>query len=225
MGEDSAPPERAPLGRLPSGRHGLPRNLVSTNHRERLIAACAQTVPERGYGCTTVADIIKAAAVSRRTFYEYFDGKEACFLATYDLVISHLRERMTAAFEAEAEWPASVRAALAAMLGFFAEEPALARICLVEPLAAGPPIAEHHRQTIESFTPFLEAGREPGRPGDPPPDTEAAVVAGMAMLITGRVVAGEADRLQELLPGLLETALAPFLGAAEAERIGRQSPR
>jgi AcrR family transcriptional regulator len=219
---DSVPQERASLGRLPAGRHGLPRDFVAANHRDRLIAACIQTVSGRGYGETTVADVIKAAAVSRRTFYEYFDSKEACFLAAYDLVVAHVRKLVVDAFEAETEWPEAVRAGLAALLTFLVEEPELARFGLVEPLAAGPPIADHHRQTIQSFTPLLAAGRDSNRSGDLPQDTEAAVIAGTAMLITRRIVAGQTEQLEELLPSLVETALAPFLGAAEAERISRQ---
>ncbi len=216
---DQLPPQ---LARLPPGRHGLPREFVAANHRDRLVAACVQETTERGYPDTTVAHIIKAAAVSRRTFYEYFDSKEACFLATYDLIVTHIRGRMEAALEAEAEWPQGMRAVLSFLLRFFTEEPRLARLCLVEPLAAGPPITEHHRETIESFTPLLAAGRDPSRPNDPPPDTEAAVIAGIVTLITRRLLAGEADRLEDLLPDLLEIGLAPFLGAAEAERVSRQ---
>jgi AcrR family transcriptional regulator len=199
----------------------LPRDFVATNHRERLIAACAQVVPERGYGDTTVADIIKAAAVSRRTFYEHFGDKESCFLATYDLVVDHLRTQVAAAFAAESEWPLRVRSALAAVLGFLAEEPLLARLVMVEPLAAGRPIADHHRAQLAGFAPLLRAGRAAGGDEQPPADTEEAVIAGMVGLITMRIVAGDAERLEDLLPELVEVALTPFLGAAEAGRVAR----
>jgi len=116
-----------------------------------------------------------------------------------------------------------VRAGLGAMLAFFAEQPGLARLCMVEPLAAGPPVADHHRLAVASFAPLLEAGRSPARPGDPPAGTEEAVIAGIASLITRRIVAGQAEQLEELLPDLVETALTPFLGAAEAERVSRQA--
>jgi AcrR family transcriptional regulator len=210
-----------PLGRLPPGRHGLPRDFVAANHRERLIVAGTQEIVERGYAETTVANIIKAAAVSRRTFYEHFDSKEACFLAVYDLVIAHMRARVVAAFEGEDEWPLAVRAGLAAFLRFFAEEPQLARICLVEPLAAGRSVADRHRAVIASFVPLLQPGRGSGGSGEPPPQTEGAVVAGIAALVTMRVVAGQTDRLEALLPDVVEAALAPFVGSDEADRVAR----
>ena len=83
MAPDQAeyPPE---LSRLPPGRHGLPRDFVVHNQRERLIAGLAEAVAEKGYGGTTIADITRHAAVSRRTFYEHFDGKDECFVAAFD---------------------------------------------------------------------------------------------------------------------------------------------
>ena len=70
--------------RLPSGRHGLTRDVVVASQRTRLVDAMAQIVAEKGYPATTVADVVERAGVSRRTFYEQFADKEACFLAAYD---------------------------------------------------------------------------------------------------------------------------------------------
>jgi len=62
---------------LPPGRHGLPREFVHSNQRHRLLLGAALAIAERGYNATTVANITKAASVSRRTFYEHFDDKWA----------------------------------------------------------------------------------------------------------------------------------------------------
>lgn len=214
--DESLPPQ---LARLPPGRHGLPRDFVAANHRDRLIAACSQQVQEHGYGDTTVATIIKAAAVSRRTFYEHFDSKEACFIATYDLLMEHIRERVFAAFEAEEEWPLGVRAGLGELLGFLAAEPGLARLAMVEPLAAGPPVSEHHRREVARFAQLLAPG---GPSTEQAGETEEAIVAGLASVITRRIVLGQAERLPELLPDLAATALTPFVGSEEAEHIARE---
>jgi AcrR family transcriptional regulator len=128
---DSAPAAASP--RLPAGRHGLPREFIEQNQRERIITALVDTVAERGYNATTVANITKAASVSRRTFYEHFADKEACFLAAYDMVADHIRASMRAAAESFSDWPQQVRAALATMLRFLAAEPELARLCMVAP--------------------------------------------------------------------------------------------
>lgn len=207
------------LARLPAGRHGLPREFVASNHRDRLIVACVQEVQQRGYGGMTVASIIARAAVSRRTFYEFFDSKEACFLAVYNLIVSHLRQRMEAALAAAPDWPQGVRAAIATQLEFFASEPELARFCMVEPLAAGPPVSSRHRAELGSFAEMLRPGRALAAPPGPREGTEEAVSAGLASLVTRRIAAGRAESVGELLPDLVETVLTPFLGSAEAERV------
>lgn len=216
-------PRRPPeLARLPPGRHGLPREFVAENHRGRLIAACVQTVGEKGYVEMTVADVIKAAAVSRRTFYEFFDSKEACFLATYELLFGHLAQVVVEAYESERDWPEKVRAGLASLLGFLASEPRVARLLMVEPLAAGPPLSDRHRDSVGAFAGMLDAGREVEGAETPAPGTADFLVAGAASLIIQRILAGEAERLPDLLPDLLESCLAPYLGAKAAERVARE---
>jgi AcrR family transcriptional regulator len=214
------PPE---LARLPHGRHGLPREFVVHNQRERLIAGLAEAVAEKGFAGTTITDITRAASVSRRTFYEHFESKDDCFLAAYDVVLEQLRERIIAATETEDEWPRKVRAGIAALLDFFAAEPALARLGMVESFVAGSQIAARHREAIESFIPLLRLGRA-GLVDDDhlerlPDTTEDAIVGGMALLIARRVSAGRAEQLPDLLPDLVLFALTPYLGPAEAERV------
>ena len=208
--------------RLPSGRHGLTKEFVASNHRERLIVACAQEVQERGYGKTTVAHIIKRAAVSRRTFYEYFPSKEACFIATHDLLMEHLEETLETAYGGQAQWADQVRAGLAAVLDFFSKQPGLARLCMVEPLAAGPPVSEHHRDSLNCFAKFLGQGRRSAAPPvELAPGTEEAITAGLAQFVVSEIVAGKTDQLPKQLPDLLESALTPFLGPAAAEQAAR----
>lgn len=71
-------PDLAPL---PAGRHGIPRDQVSRNQRERLLAATAKAVEERGFAKVRVSDIVRHAAVSRRTFYEHFANRDDCLAA------------------------------------------------------------------------------------------------------------------------------------------------
>jgi len=215
------PPE---LSRLPPGRHGLPRDFVVHNQRERLIAGLAEAVAEKGYGGTTIADITRHAAVSRRTFYEHFDGKDECFVAAFDTVTEQLRERVDAAFSAEEGWAAQITAGIEAMLVFLASEPNLARLAIVEALVAGPVVVERYDAAVQTFLPYLQAGRE-GRPkavlehlSD---STEEALVGGMVSLVSRRIVAGQTDELETLLPDLVEFTVAPYLGNEEAAKLAR----
>ena len=215
-------PTTAP--RLPAGRHGLPREFIAQNQRERIITALVDTVAERGYGATTVANITKAAGVSRRTFYEHFADKEACFLAAYEMVADHIRDSMQVAAKVFDEWPQQVRAALATMLRFLADEPELARIVMIEPVAAGGEIAARHRESMQGFVAILKAGR-PAHGGERPlPEaTEATLVGGIVSLIVREINGGRTEKLEELLPDLIELILAPYLGAEEAAKLARPS--
>jgi AcrR family transcriptional regulator len=219
-GKSTAPAGSTP--RLPAGRHGLPREFIEQNQRERIITALVDTVAERGYNATTVAHITKAASVSRRTFYEHFGDKEACFLAAYDMVADHIRSSMRSAADAFEEWPQKVRAALATMLRFLAAEPELARLCMIEPVAAGGEIATRYRASMQGFVEILKAGR-PERSGERPlPEvTEETLVGGIVSLIVREIGAGRSEELEKLLPDLVELILAPYLGSEEAERLAR----
>jgi AcrR family transcriptional regulator len=216
--------EEVVSSRLPAGRHGLPREFIVQNQRERIITALVDTVAERGYNATTVAHITKAASVSRRTFYEHFDDKEACFLAAYEMVSEHIRDSMRVAADSFEEWPQKVRAALATMLSFLAGEPELARLVMIEPIAAGGEIAARHRATVAGFAEILKAGRPEHSGARPLPEaTEETVVGGLVSLIVREVGAGKADQLEKLLPDLVELTLSPYLGGEEAERLARSS--
>ena len=215
------PPE---LSRLPPGRHGLPREFVSRNQYERLIAGLAEAVAENGYAGTTIAHITRHAAVSRRTFYEHFSSKDECFVAAYETVMMELRERVGEAFDQEEEWPLAIKAGIKAMLEFLAAEPHLARLSMVEALVAGPVVVERYDAAIQSLVPYFQAGRE-GRSADVlaglSPTTEEALVGGMVSLISRRIFADRAEELEALLPDLVEFTLTPYLGSAEAARVAR----
>lgn len=217
------PPE---LARLPPGRHGLPREFVTHNQRERLIAGIAEAIAENGYAGTTIAHITRHAAVSRRTFYEHFSSKDQCFVAAYDTVMEELRGRVGDAFDHEDEWPQAVKAGIGAMLAFLAAEPNLARLCMVEALVAGPVVVERYDAAIKSFVPYFQSGRE-GRSKEVldrlSPTTEEALVGGMVSLISRRIIAGKTAELETLLPDLVEFTLTPYLGSAEAAEVAREA--
>jgi AcrR family transcriptional regulator len=220
-GAEDYPPE---LARLPPGRHGLPREFVTHNQRERLIAGIAEAIAEHGYSGTTIAHITRAAAVSRRTFYEHFSSKDECFVAAYDTVMKELRERVSAAFDEIDEWPEAIKAGIEAMLHFLAAEPNLARLCMVEALVAGPAVVERYDAAIQSFVPYFQEGREGRSPevlSRLSPTTEEALVGGMVSLISRRIIAGKTEELESLLPDLVEFTLTPYLGSAEAADIAK----
>jgi AcrR family transcriptional regulator len=203
--------------RLPPGRHGLPRVFVAENQRERLLNGVVEAVAERGWNATTIAAITAAAKISRRTFYEYFEGKEDCFGAAYEMIEAHVLDSMLAAPGAAEPWPDRVRARLAALLDVLSRDAAVARCFLIEPLAAGGEVATRYREAMQLLAAAL-------RPEPPPSELnmevrDQALVGGIATLIVRRLNTGGARRLLELLPDLVELALAPYVGRQEAKRL------
>jgi len=210
---------RPPAGkdRLPPGRHGLPREIVAENQRERLLNGVVDAVAEHGYNQTTIGAIAEAAGISRRTFYEYFEGKEDCFLAAYGMIDAHVRGAMLAAGNAVAPWPEQVRDRLAALLGVLSRDRAVARFYLTAPLAAGGDVAARYREAMQMLA---ETIRPEAGPSDLNVEVrDQALMGGIATLIARRLKAGGTDGLHELLPDLTELALAPYLGREEARRL------
>lgn len=208
------------MERLPRGRHGLPREYVAQNQRERLLAALAECLEESGYDGTTVSSIGKRAGVSKSDFYKQFESKDACFVAAYDDAVERIRERVLAACEEAGDWANGVIAALRALLDLLAAEPAQTQLVLVEGLRAGRGVYDRYQGALQSFVPHLRDGAPSPAGGEPPPKaTDEAVVGGIASLLGRRVLAGETTKLGGLLPEIAEFALTPYLGAAETRRI------
>jgi AcrR family transcriptional regulator len=212
------------LGPLPGGHHGLTREQIVDSQRERLLAALAEQVAANGYRGTTIAEVVKAASVSTRDFYELFKGKEECFLAAFDVVRDHLETLVGSAAAAEDDWPHRVIAGLRAGLEFFATEPRLARLCLLEAVSATPAIAIRFREAVLAGAPALAEGRaELDDTDEMLPETEDAILGGIVSLTTRSIIAGETTKLPELLPDLVDFALGPYLGAERAAALADES--
>jgi AcrR family transcriptional regulator len=208
---------------LPRGRHGLAREFIAQNQRQRLTEAAIQCVYEVGYPKTTVAHVAKRAAVSKSDFYKRFEDKDACFAAAYDEAARQLRGQVLGACEIEQDWPLRVRDAIAALLDSLAGEPARARLLLVEGLRAGRGIYDRFQDSLQGFAVCLRSGApsSPAASGAQQAMDEA-VVGGIAALLSRRIGAGDGEGLTALLPDLTEFALRPYVGAAEAGRISSQ---
>jgi AcrR family transcriptional regulator len=214
----------ADLGPLPGGHHGLSREQIVDSQRERLLAAIVEQVATNGYRGTTITEVVKAASVSTRDFYELFEGKEDCFLAAFDVVRHHLENLVRSAAAAAEDWPHRVIAALRAGLEFFAAEPELARFCLLEAVGATPTIAIRFREAVLAGAPALAEGRAELADQDSLlPETEDAILGGIVSLATRSIIAGETEKLPELLPDFIDFALGPYLGAERAAELADES--
>lgn len=177
------------------------------NQRRRIFEGLAAALAYHGYEDTKIADVIELAGLSRATFYEHFKGKEICFAAAYEDGVERLAAAVEAAAEGERSWEAQVSAGLRAGLELLAADPPLAHLLLVEALAAARPARLEHERSLERLA---EALRPPsGRPGAAPEETLRLLAGGLASHLSGRVLAGEAERLPEDHQMLLQYLLAP----------------
>jgi AcrR family transcriptional regulator len=207
------------------GREPLSREFIARHQQARIIAALAAEASERGYHAVTVADLVKRAGIARSTFYDNFSSKEDCFLAAQRFATAKALERVVAAAGEIDDWPGRVRAGLAAFLRYVTEEPALARTCMVEALAAGPASVRCYEESLQSFVSLFKLGRDVSPHSEELPATmEEAIVGGVFWILYQRLAAGRADDLEDLLPEILEFALTPYLGA-EAARVLSVTPQ
>jgi AcrR family transcriptional regulator len=205
---------------------------VSGMQRRRLLLAVVELVAEEGLEGASVGRVCKRAGVSRRTFYELFDDREACFLAAFDAAVERVSESVLLACGHESKWSARVRVGLTALLGCFDSEPGLARVCVVETLRGGGEVSERRKRVLDVLTVVIDEGRsESKRANMLPPLTAQGIVGGALSVIHAHLLAhpqtraGECRPLLELVNPLMGMIVYPYLGAAAASReLERPTP-
>lgn len=186
----------------------------------RIVNGLALEASEKGYRAVTVADIVRRAGIARNTFYENFGSKEECFLAAQEFAMKSALEQVVETAGSIEDWPHRVEAGLAAFLAYVAREPALARTCMVEALAAGPASVRYYEESLQAFVSLFKLGRDVSPYGGELPETlEEALIGGIFWILYQRLLQDEVKRIEDLLPELLEFALAPYLGAQAARRV------
>ncbi|WP_320672583.1 TetR/AcrR family transcriptional regulator [Patulibacter defluvii] len=197
---------------LPAGRHGLPREAVIRNQKERILRAVIDVTSVAGYGDMSVEDIIGTAGVSRRTFYDHYANKEAAFLAAYDDAVGRLQDDMRAAFDSADDVIARTTGALAVLIDRLASDPAMAEMCVVEVLAAGPQAVARRDDTMRRLATLINEGVAL-LSGPTNSLTAETIVGGIHEVVYARVLRGELDQLRDAIPDLVYALFLPYAGA------------
>jgi AcrR family transcriptional regulator len=193
-------------------RPALDRQFVTSYRRRRIMDAVAEVTAEQGYAATSISDIVRRARVARKTLYECFGGKEELFLATFDAAVEEALGRVEeAGMRATGGWPEQVRAALAAFLGYVAEQPALARMCMLEAPSAAPAMSERYEGAMRRFVTLLAAIAPHGE--ELPETIDETLIGGVAWIVHRQIRRDEAESALDLLPELSEFLLAPFVAS------------
>jgi AcrR family transcriptional regulator len=212
------PPTIPPRGRPISERARV------ENQRLRILFATAEIAAARGSGAATINEITKLARVDHRAFRRLFRDRDAVYEAVYELYFQHLMAATARAYFAADSWPERVWHAAIAGAQTIEQNRTLAQVGFVEAQAAGPAAAKRVDEFLLAFTIFLKEGYQ----HDPPPARAPSPLALEAIANTSYELVYIATRtspkaqITGFAPHLAFLALAPFLGAAEANRFIEQ---
>ncbi|HWG08482.1 MAG TPA: TetR/AcrR family transcriptional regulator [Solirubrobacteraceae bacterium] len=183
-----------------------------------MLDAMVLVVYERGFSHTTLTAVCARARVGRSTFYEAFADLRACFLAVIDDGYRHASVLIAEAFEREDCWREGVRAALTSLLAFFDSEPRVARVWLVETLAAGAWALERRERHLAALTRAIAAHWTPAEPAQLHPLVATGVMESVLGVLRTHLLTGRDEPLMTLLGPLMGLITTPFLGAEAAAR-------
>lgn len=187
---------------------------VSANdsvYRRRLLDAMADAVRERGYKDATVADVVRIARTSRRTFYEHFADKQDCFVALLTERNNETVAQIYAAVDPTAPWDRQVRQAIESWIEASREDTSITLAWIRDTPALGERARQLHRDAAEAFIALIQnltATPEFQSAGLHPPGRQMATIlyGGFRELIASTVEDG--GDITEIIGVAVETALA-----------------
>lgn len=176
--------------------------------RDRLLVGMAAAIVERGLAASTVADVVRHARASRRTFYEHFSDRDDCYLALYEVSMDRLVWLFEHSLTPGDDWFAEIVGASTVYLSGLIAIPALARAGIAEMTSLGPRALELRRHGLERLAAVLIRVHDEARarhadiPSRPISAEHAlALMAGMHELV---LVCVQEDRIEDV-PQLAET--------------------
>lgn len=202
-----------------AGWREVARPYAVRSQRERLREAMVRVAATKGYEATTVADVVEMAGVTEEDFYALFPDRDACFMEAFDAVNDIVTSCVARGYEeAEGSWPSRMVSALRALVELLAAESEVARMTMIEVIAAGEQGRERYRRALSRLEPILDEGRDVTPGGSRlPPETARLAIGAATSLIFDEIRGGRGAELEHVLPELARAVLAPYLGDAGAE--------
>jgi AcrR family transcriptional regulator len=203
--------------RLPRGRHALAPEEVLADQRQRLIDAVPRVVAKHGYEAMSVADIVKAAAVSRNAFYNNFGDKRECFAAAHEACQERLLQILEQRCRRGTSSEERVETALGAALDMLAAEPEIARLLFVEAPGAGEETSLRYHEWLRRYGTLLRgAVPQAASKSSLAVEIDQVIVGGIASRIASEVLQGRAGQLRTLTPHFVDYLLA-FYGSGQPD--------
>jgi len=216
---DSSPPTRPIFPRLSGGPQRMSPTEIADHQRGRLQGAMVEAVARHGFGATTLRELVALAGVSRSTFYENFENKQDCFLATFDTIMGELEVRVGEAYRSGDNFRDRLVVALGAFMQTAVEEPAAASLAAVDSLTLGAAAVAHRERASQAFEVLIRQSLDPSpSKREVSPTTVRAIVAGIRGVAYRRLRAGHAAELPGTVEDLADWALGYQLPESEATR-------
>jgi AcrR family transcriptional regulator len=197
-GSASAASDGVRYRRLPTGAHGLTREQVELDQRERLRSAMIELIAERGYPAVRIHDLTQLAHVSRPTFYNLFADKEELLLSAYEDIAGRTTTRVGEAYASGDSPEESVQLALREFAELAAAEPQAMTLALLGTFGAGPRALQRRAGTLNALEEIVEAGRSSLASEHPRDFTAKFVIGGIREVSAARLRHDRAGELVEL---------------------------
>jgi AcrR family transcriptional regulator len=143
------------------------REIVIESQRVRLIEALTDLAANNGLETVTIAEIVARAGVSKPTFYDHFENKDACFIAVLEAAMIEMSTRLLGSFDVETPRLERASRVLGAFLDFVVDDEDMVRIILIEAESAGPLARKRTRDFQKLIADAFVAQREFDRESDP----------------------------------------------------------
>lgn len=188
-----------------------PPAIAGMSPRQRLVEALADSIDGAGYSATTVADIVRRARTSRRTFYEYFSDREACLVELLTETNREAIDTISAAVDPAAPWEVQIRQAVEAWIANAESRPAVMLTWIRDVPALGIAARRLQREVTESFIAMIQTLSDTAElraDGIPPVSAQRAImlIGGLRELTAMTVESG--GRMRDVTDEAVGAALA-----------------
>lgn len=208
------------LRRRPMAAEQVSREVLAEHQRARVLKLVTPIFAKRGYQGTSVDDLLAAGKVGVSNFYSLFEGKEDCFLETFESIVDFARGRVADAAAPAERWAEAACLGLREMLGLVVSDQRAARVVLIEAQAAGPEATRRYEALLDDATAWLHAGRvELAAEEALPFAFERSVIAGLAYYLQQCLLSGSIPEPDELFTEVSSVVLAPVIGGEELRRL------
>lgn len=173
-----------------------------------------EAVARFGYAGTTLRELVKLAGISKSTFYEHYNSKQDCFLATFETIITRVSERVAGAYQDGGDFRDRLVAALTTFMNLVVSEPDAATLATVESLTLGKAAIAHRERASETMEQMLQQSFDESPSSSVvSPATVRAIAAGIRGVVYRHLRAGTTGQL----PGLVEELADWALGYQQEE--------